>query len=168
MRTIMAAVDFSDATPAVVDAAANLARAFGGRLILLHVSRVPPRSPHYATQMANLVLAQNMIDAGADRQLERIRCDLERRGICVQAVRLIGDRKAKIAEEAGRLDADYIVMGSHGHTALHDVVLGSTTGAVIRRANRCVMVVPARPKRMARPRRTRAIHRRMKMTRATR
>ena len=32
-----------------------------------------------------------------------------------------------IIEQAQRVSADYIVMGSHGHTALYDLIVGSTT-----------------------------------------
>jgi nucleotide-binding universal stress UspA family protein len=48
-----------------------------------------------------------------------------------------------IAEAARRFAADYIVMGSHGHTAFYDLVIGSTTHGVIQRAKCPVVIVPA-------------------------
>jgi nucleotide-binding universal stress UspA family protein len=47
------------------------------------------------------------------------------------------------------------VMGSHGHTAFYDLLVGSTTHAVLKRAKCPVVIVPPRaqpePKRRAKP-----------------
>ena len=42
MKTILVPVDFSDVTTRVVETARSLARAFGSRLVLLHVSEPEP------------------------------------------------------------------------------------------------------------------------------
>ena len=42
--------------------------------------------------------------------------------------------------------ADYVVMGSHGHTALYDLLVGSTTHGVLMRAKCPVVIVPAAAK----------------------
>lgn len=47
-----------------------------------------------------------------------------------------------IVAEARRISADYIVMGSHGHTALYDALVGSITGWVLKHAPCPVVVVP--------------------------
>ncbi len=52
-------------------------------------------------------------------------------------VQINGAAVSGILETADRLKADYIVMGSHGHTALYDLLVGSTTHA-------CLNVPPAR------------------------
>ncbi|MBI4621943.1 MAG: universal stress protein [Verrucomicrobia bacterium] len=44
--------------------------------------------------------------------------------------------------QAEKNAADFIVMGSHGHTALYDLVVGSTTHGVLRRATCPVVIVP--------------------------
>ena len=46
-------------------------------------------------------------------------------------------------EQAKKLGADYIVMGSHGHTALYDLLVGSTTHGVLMRAACPVVITPA-------------------------
>ena len=47
MKTIVAAVDFSNATPGVLAAAVNQARAFGASLHLLHVLEPEPSYTAY-------------------------------------------------------------------------------------------------------------------------
>lgn len=49
-----------------------------------------------------------------------------------------------ILGQAEKLDADLIVVGSHGHGAMFDVLVGSISAEVIRRSTVPVLVVPAR------------------------
>ncbi len=49
-----------------------------------------------------------------------------------------------ILAQAEKLDADLIVVGSHGHGAVFDVLVGSISAEVIRRSTIPVLVVPAR------------------------
>jgi Zn-dependent M28 family amino/carboxypeptidase len=46
-------------------------------------------------------------------------------------------------EWAEKHDADFIVMGSHGHTAFYDLLVGSTTHGVLMRSKCPVVIVPA-------------------------
>ena len=149
MKMILAPLDFSDATPGVVNEAANLARAIDGHVVLLHVVWVPPTVPRYATEMASLQ-ARSAIEAAAKQQLAKIKEDLCPRGIAAHMLCLTGEPSTHIVEQAEKLGVDYIVMGSHGHSVFHDFVLGSTTNSVIRRSKRVVVIVPA-PKETARP-----------------
>jgi nucleotide-binding universal stress UspA family protein len=47
-----------------------------------------------------------------------------------------------ILAQAKKLRADYIVIGSHRHSAFHDLVVGSTTSGVLKRAACPAVVVP--------------------------
>jgi nucleotide-binding universal stress UspA family protein len=48
-----------------------------------------------------------------------------------------------ICETAQAIGADMIVLGSHGHTALYELLVGSVSEGVIRHARLPVTVVPA-------------------------
>ena len=48
-----------------------------------------------------------------------------------------------VIEQANTCDPDYIVMGSHGHTAFYDLLVGSTTHGVLMRAKCPVVIVPS-------------------------
>ena len=144
MKMILAPLDFSDATPGVVEEAAKLAAAIDGHVVLLHVACGPEKLPPYAFETTRLVRVRSASEAAAEQQLAKIKEDLRVRGIKAHMLRLMGDPSTDIVEQADKLQADYIVMGSHGHSALHNLVLGSTTHAVIKRSKRAVVVVPAR------------------------
>jgi nucleotide-binding universal stress UspA family protein len=55
-------------------------------------------------------------------------------------------------ETAERLRASYIVMGSHGHTAFFDLLVGSNTHGVLRRSSCPVLVVPPAKAKLKSPR----------------
>ena len=62
--------------------------------------------------------------------------DLARaRKLSVDAQLLHGNAEDEILRFAGKVDADLIVMGAYGHTRIRELILGSTTSHVMRRAN---------------------------------
>ena len=54
----------------------------------------------------------------------------------------IGRDYLKILEFAKEIQADLIVLGRHGHSALENVIFGNVTEKVVRKANCPVLVVP--------------------------
>jgi nucleotide-binding universal stress UspA family protein len=68
---------------------------------------------------------------------------LSERGAEIETVEAGGLPTLVILEQAQRLAADYIVMGSHGHGAIYDLLIGGTTHAILKRARCPVVVVPA-------------------------
>ncbi len=145
MKTILAALDFSDVTGAVVTEATALARAFGTPVYLLHVEAPEPAFIGYEPgpqsvrdQVAHSV-AENRRRAHAIRD-ELVQQELDAHSITVQ-----GPTGEKILSEAKRLEAGIIVMGSHGHSAMHDLLAGSVTKQVLNHAHCPVLVIPSRP-----------------------
>jgi len=47
-------------------------------------------------------------------------------------------------KEADRLEAGMIVVGTHGHGAVYDVLIGSYSAGIIRKSKLPVLVVPVR------------------------
>jgi nucleotide-binding universal stress UspA family protein len=142
MKTILAPIDFSEATESVVKEAASLARALDGRVILLSVVQPPVVLSEYAGMMdiAQITAAG---ERNAARQLERLEETLKNQFINVDGVQVTGGPVANIIEQAEKHQADYIVMGSHGHTAFYDLLVGSTTHGVLMRSTCPVVIVPA-------------------------
>jgi nucleotide-binding universal stress UspA family protein len=62
----------------------------------------------------------------------------------VEGVQCVGAPIQHIVRQAAT--ADYVAMGSHGHTALYDLLVGSTTHGVLMRAKCPVVIVPAEAK----------------------
>jgi nucleotide-binding universal stress UspA family protein len=139
MKTILTPIDFSDATDPVLEAARSLARAFQAKIVLVHVIRPPVIVTEYSPVVERLAAAAG---ESATEQLTRHRQDLQADGLAVETSLLYGQPAVCAREEAERLAADYIVVGSHGHGALYDLVVGSTAGDLLKRAPCPVLVVP--------------------------
>ena len=140
MKTILAPIDFSNISNAVVDQAATLARAVEGRVILLAVIQPPVVMSEYAAMMdiAEITAAG---EKHAARQLDRLQERIT--DVASDTIQTVGSPIANILDQAAKLKADYIVMGSHGHTAFYDLLVGSTTHGVLMRAKCPVVIVPA-------------------------
>jgi nucleotide-binding universal stress UspA family protein len=83
-------------------------------------------------------------DFKAERQhLEELKTTASQDGIEVQAMHIQGPSVEKILHEAGEQQAAWIVMGSHGHGALYELLVGSVTHGVMKGARCPVVVVPA-------------------------
>lgn len=142
MKTILAPVDFSKISESVVTEAAALARALDGRVVLLTVVQPPMVITEYAALM-NVTEITAAGEKMAARQLERLEDQLRNQFIKTESVQVTGAPIAHIIEQAEKYEADYIVMGSHGHTAFYDLLVGSTTHGVLMRARCPVVIVPA-------------------------
>jgi nucleotide-binding universal stress UspA family protein len=139
VKTILAPLDFSDATPAVVAAARALAAAFEAKLILLNVT-----APHMVVTKYGFTERQlpRIADEFSDSALADLKADLIADGFTVETRQLLGRPADRIRDEAIRTGADYVVMGSHGHGALYDLVVGTTTTGLLKDAPCPVVVVP--------------------------
>lgn len=142
MKTILAPVDFSGVSQRVVEVAAELATAVGGRVVLLHLLRESQVVTDRYVDAATFDELAAALEAAADRQLSEFQEALEKKSVTVQQLRLIGYPWEDIVLQAQKISADYIVIGSHGHTAFYDLILGSTSSAVLKRATCPVIVVP--------------------------
>lgn len=142
MKTILAPVDFSSATQAVVAQAAALAKALSARVVLFSVIQPPVIIAEYGAMLENIAEITDAGEKAAAKHLARLQQQLERRAIPTKVAQATGSPVTLIIEKAGAVKADYIVMGSHGHTAFFDLLVGSTTHGVLRRASCPVIVVP--------------------------
>ena len=143
MKTILAPIDFSAATKHVVAEAVTLARALDGRVVLLNVSIPVVFVSDFIDPRHSSTAINEQEGAAAARRLAALEDKLENEYHRVDAVHLSGAPVPLIVEQAVRLPADYIVMGSHGHSAFYDLVAGSTTSGVMKRAPCPVIIVPA-------------------------
>jgi nucleotide-binding universal stress UspA family protein len=142
LKTIVAPVDFSGATDSVVAEAARLALAIEGRVVLLSIIQPPVITSEYAPLMENMAEITTAGEKAAAKHLSRLQDTLQQQSVPTETVQLNGAPIQHIIEQAKKFAADYIVMGSHGHTALYDLLVGSTTHGVLLRATCPVVIVP--------------------------
>ena len=84
----------------------------------------------------------------ASKALERCSVDLNEHlkdlNIAIETELLFGSPDSRIIEIAERIDADLIVLGSHGYNAWERLLLGSVSNSVVHHAACSVLVVRSR------------------------
>ena len=148
MKTILVPVDYSNSTPRLITLARELCAAFAGRVILLHVAESEQPSTEIMPGLA--APGSTPFSIAVPRDLEREQQDLEKlkeqfTDPAIEVTTLVaeGTTVGTILDEMERQKADLVVIGSHGHGALYDLVLGSVTSGVLKAARCPVLVVPS-------------------------
>jgi nucleotide-binding universal stress UspA family protein len=158
MKNLLVAVDFSTSTDAVLNESAQLAIALEAKLWLIHVTSDETQAMIYeSTQFTgydleftpmpgDIELARNITAEeirGEHDQLLGMTAELRERGVTTQALVLQGNPALAIIEKAGELDADMIILGSHGHGLLHKAILGSVSESILHKSPIKVLVIPS-------------------------
>jgi nucleotide-binding universal stress UspA family protein len=102
---------------------------------------VPPASTLWYDAGGSVERFQNELANHAKEVAARAVQVLEARGLAAETVIRHGDPRSVIVDEAEDWDADLIVVGSHGYTALKRFFLGSVAQSVVSHAPCSVEVV---------------------------
>lgn len=161
MKRILVPVDFSPAMESVLSLAREMARAFEAELHLVHIREVPalPVYPATAIGYPGIGMAEMNMTGGAmpipeivpepqpnEKQKSRLDVlveDLTRRGLKVSATERDGSVVEEILQAADDIAANMIVMGSHGHSSVYNLLVGSVTEGVLKAQRRPLLLVPA-------------------------
>lgn len=139
-KTILVPVDFSKGSEQAVAKAAELARALGAPVHLLHVYQVPVLALPDAPVMASPTFIADLTSR-AQAELNRHREALVGQGVTANAEIVEGVAASSIVDKAKTLDASMIVMGTHGRSGFQRFLLGSTAERVVRTAITPVLTV---------------------------
>jgi nucleotide-binding universal stress UspA family protein len=161
MKRILVAIDFSNVTEPVINLARDLAKALGAQIHLVHVKEITaapaPGTLGYGlagmpelAPMAGLpvpgfepVPETTREDENQKSKLAKLQGQLAQDGIKVTLLQPTGSVAEEILQQARELDADLIVMGTHGRGAMYNLLIGSATKGVLKHSTRPVLLVPA-------------------------
>ncbi|MBI2963228.1 MAG: universal stress protein [Deltaproteobacteria bacterium] len=142
LEGILAPIDFDEASLAALEAAAELARACGARLTLLHA--VPGLAAAVPERHARPEPAMGGGSWAEEEARERLAGIARQRlgGIEHEILVRIGSPAAVIVDAIADRRPDLVVIATHGRTGAGRLLLGSVAEQVIRRSSRPVLVVP--------------------------
>ena len=148
MKTILAAVDFSNATSGVLEMAVGMAKAFGAQLRLFHAVEPEPSYTAYGFTPEEFP-AMHVYQEEAKRRAvtklaelaTQVQADLP--GVTTHVVE--GSPLHSLLEYVKECNADLIILGSHGHGVIASLLLGSVAEGMVRKATIPTLVVPAGP-----------------------
>ena len=141
--SLLVSIDFSAVTDAQLEVVDRLAGP-GREIHLLHVTEP---DPSFVGLEAGPEEVQHQVASELQRahdELDALANRLRAKGHAVRTLLVPGPTVQTILEQAEKLDAELIVMGSHGRGKLFDLVVGSVSAGVIRKSRVPVLVVPAK------------------------
>ena len=147
MKTLLVPVDLSSVSSQVVQAASALAKPLGAKMILLHVvtplsSCVPIGS---AMDIASIPMPLTPAElAEIHAQVEILAAPAKAHGLLVTCMVKEALPIEEIKEQAVALQADIVVVGSHGHGGLYHLFNGSVVTNLLKGAEQPILVVPVK------------------------
>lgn len=140
-RGVLICLDLSPVVDKVVEEGVALARGLGVGVLLLHVAAPEPDFVGY-DESGILTRDKRAKELKAEHaDLQDLAARLTAEGVQARALLVKGPTTQVILEQAERHDVRMVVVGSHGHGALHRFLIGSTTEALVRQSTRTVVVV---------------------------
>ncbi len=97
--------------------------------------------PHRAAAYAGPALVRSYYDDDAETVFRPIRKFLDKQGIAATYAHKVGHPAESIAALAERGKFDLVIMGSHGHGVLANLVLGSTATKVLAHCRTPVLLI---------------------------
>jgi nucleotide-binding universal stress UspA family protein len=142
LRRILVPTDFSKGSQSALAYGAALAEKFGAELVLLHVVQdLAAFIPEAVLGAPPPLPPVEQFTAAARAALERVVGGLALPGVTVRAEVGEGPTAEVVVRFAREQAVDLIVMGTHGHTGLAHLLLGSVAEKVVRRAPCPVLTV---------------------------
>lgn len=134
-------LDGSQMAEAALPVAVGLARPLGAAITLLHIQeRSAPRTVHGEPHLQNPESAETYLAAVAERwRAEGVAIDWH-----VHAARE-GDVAQSVVDHAAEIGTDLIVLTTHGHGGLRDLLFGSIAQQVLRRGKIPTLIVKPSP-----------------------
>jgi nucleotide-binding universal stress UspA family protein len=161
MKCILVPIDFSDITPRVIDLARQLAKALDAEIHLVHVKELtaattpgtlgyslagmPELAPMSGVPVPGFQPMPEAVseeDQGQKSKLARWQEEIAQDGIKVSLHEPTGAVAEEILDQSDELNADLIMMGTHGHGAMYNLLVGSATKGVLKHSTRPVLLVP--------------------------
>jgi nucleotide-binding universal stress UspA family protein len=124
-RRILVAVENSGADRTILNHVAELAQITGAELLLVHVA------DGWAARNFDQLKLRESEEMHTDRTyLERLRDEMQARGLKVETRLAMGDPATELIKVSQEHGVDLIAMSTHGHRFIKDILLGATADKV--------------------------------------
>ncbi len=134
-NTFLVATDFSEGSDEALERAIEIATPSKAPVEILHVIELAETFPVGLMDYGALY-------AGVDRELNTRAERVRRAGLACETKIVDGRSANEITKRGREIDANLIVVGTHGRTGLAHVVMGSVAEQVVRHAASPVLSVP--------------------------
>lgn len=149
-KKILCPVDFSQFTQEVINYALDLAKKYGAELHLMHVVPNMTYFTPYESFLTpeNLVAIEKNIQDEVERDFAKL---LKGNGVPTKTVIRTGVPFVEIIDYAKSESIDLIVMGTHGRSAIENILIGNVAEKVVRKSPCPVMTIMPKGKEFKMP-----------------
>jgi nucleotide-binding universal stress UspA family protein len=140
-KIILVAVDFSDSSEAALAYAVDLAKSLDARVVVMHSYELPVYGFPDGALVASVEVATRIMQGaqtGLEGMVERYKDQIHIDTVVRQGVPW--DEVKSVAEE---VDADLVVIGTHGRRGLARALLGSVAEKILRTSTKPVLTIHA-------------------------
>ena len=142
MKNILVTIDIDKNKELLFQKAAEMAKAFGAKLWLLHVADPLVEIDDLKTGRQAIRDSRAEELRVARTTLQEFANKLKAGGIEAEALTIPGDTTAAIIKESLDLKVDLIIAGHHEHGFFYNAFIGSVSSEIIRNSKIPVLVVP--------------------------
>lgn len=141
IKKILVPIDFSDYSLSALKYAVNFAKYFEAKIFLVYV--VEPMIYPADFSMGQVSIPSMDVDMSdrAKSELEALAKSIISKTQEVDIIIKVGKPFIEINETAAEIDADLIIIATHGHTGVEHILFGSTAEKVVRKAPCPVMTL---------------------------
>ena len=139
---LLVCVDLSESTEIIVKKIEEITKALPAKVWLLH-NAVP--EPDFVDFKVDPLAARESLAKKfhiEHRQMQELANRMRKAGVDTTALLVHGATVETILEEASDLEVDMIVVGTHGRSAMYQLLMGSVSEAVLHKSRLPVLVVP--------------------------
>ena len=143
-KNILGLIDFSSVSEDIVNKAAELSKVYNAKCWLVHVARPDPEFIGYdvGPKYIRDARAEHLFDE--HHKLNDFKTKLISEGVNCEALLIQGEIMETIHEEVEKLAIDLIVLGSHGHSMLYELIVGSVCENLLKNSKVPLFIVPAK------------------------
>lgn len=139
VERVVTPIDFSDNSGLIAESAAYMAGKFGASLHLIFVvQNFEDYSGFFVPQMSMPTLEGELVQGAEEKMVEfceNLKGAFDKAGVTiVESKVLMGDVGERIVEYATEINANLIIMGTHGYKGIEKIMFGSVADKVVRAA----------------------------------
>ncbi len=141
IEKILCPVDFSESSDHALHYARAFAEAYGSRLVLLHVVEMPFLPSYSTAGIPELYFPVDEIRTQCRERMDKLVKKHSGEGFDISGHVTVGAPFIEVVRKAKEDEFDLIVLGTHGHSGLKHLLIGSVAEKVVRKAPCPVLTV---------------------------
>ena len=142
IRNILAAVDFDDTATQLLSYGERMAEKFGAKLWIVHVAAPDPDFVGYEPGPQYIRDTQADELRGDHKKLQDLCDSFIGTSVDAEALLIQGSTVETLLEEMNKLKADLLIVGSHRHSLLYNILSESVSSKLFDRVNIPLLAIP--------------------------